>query len=65
MVFMSQLVRGTGGQWAVPRPILERGSAEVCMLERSVLFEPTEEKIGFGGVPSSSIFVGVFDVSVR
>ena len=46
-------------------PILERGGAEVCMLERLVSVEPTGEKVGFGGVPSSSYFYGSFGASVR
>ena len=34
------------------------------MLEQSVLVEPMEEKVGFGGVASSSRFSGAFGSSV-
>ena len=38
---------------------------EVCMSERLVLIEPTEDKVGFEGVPSFSCFDGAFGASVR
>ena len=42
-----------------------RGGTDFCMLERSVLVEPMEEKVWFVGVPSSSYFVREFDASVQ
>ena len=46
-------------------PILERGGAEVCILEKSVSVQPSEKRFGFGGVSSLLCFVGAFYASVQ
>ena len=64
MICTLQLVQEKGVYWEVSHTILDRGDAEVFMMDKSVLVETKEGKVGFGGVSSSSSFVGAFDVLV-